>query len=141
MFINTIKSYECTTCDISLHLSECEYDDYEGQYVCPFCGNRHVTVSHERPAEWFGVAIYEISRAYGGPEEGGWYFDAGQRIDETVRTYRNTPEGREEAKKYLDSLLALNFVSDRYSETRYHWDVSPEALPDDYFPRRRPVYC
>jgi hypothetical protein len=26
------------------------------------------------------VNVYELDRAYGGPEEGGWYFDAGQLI-------------------------------------------------------------
>lgn len=141
MFIEPVKSYECADCDVSLQLSDCDYDPYEEEYCCPFCGNRHVTVSRERPAEWFSVAIYEVSRAYGGPEEGGWYFDSGQRIDETVRTYRNAPEGREEAQRYIKSLLALTFVSDRYSETRYSWEVSSEKLPDAYFPRHRPVYC
>lgn len=143
MHIDTIKSYTCATCDVSLRLSECHYDDFEGEYYCPFCENRHVTVSSERPAEWFSVAIYEVHNTYGGPEEGGWYYNAGYRVDETVRTFRNTPEGRDEADRYLTSLHALHFPQRR---ERWHSDcfssrVYAEALPDAHFPLRRPVYC
>lgn len=28
----------------------------------------------------YGVAVYEIDRAYGGPEEGGWWFDTGELV-------------------------------------------------------------
>lgn len=28
------------------------------------------------------VAVYEVERAYGGPEEGGWWFDRGTRAGE-----------------------------------------------------------
>ena len=26
------------------------------------------------------IALYEIDRAYGGPEEGGWHFDTGELV-------------------------------------------------------------
>jgi len=26
------------------------------------------------------IAVYEINRAYGGPEEGGWYYDTGKLV-------------------------------------------------------------
>lgn len=143
MHIDTVKQYACKTCEIGLDLSECEYDDYAGEYACPRCNNFHVEVIWERPAHWFSVAIYAISRLYGGPEEGGWYYDAGERIDETVRTFKNTPEGRDEAQRYLDSLHALHFP---YRAKQWHDQphtnrISSEALPDQSFPRHRPVYC
>jgi len=143
MHIDTIKSYTCTTCDVALRLSECNYDDFEGEYYCPFCGNRHVEVSSERPAEWFSVAIYEVHNAYGGPEEGGWYYDAGSRIDETVRTFPNTTEGRDEADRYIESLLALKYKRpmQRHYLRPYAARIYAEALPDAHFPLRRPIYC
>lgn len=141
MFIDTIKHLFCSSCDVGIHISDCGYDDYEGQLLCPHCGNASIEVDQERPATWFSVAIYEVSRAYGGPEEGGWYYDAGSRINETVRTFRNTPEGHEEAQKYVKSLLALDFVKNRYNEIRYDWRVFSEELPASGFPTRRPVYC
>lgn len=33
-----------------------------------------------RPTFWT-VALYLVDRHYGGPEEGGWWYDAGQRVD------------------------------------------------------------
>jgi hypothetical protein len=36
----------------------------------------------EMPApEFYTVAVYEEDRAYGGPEEGGWWYDCGTRVD------------------------------------------------------------
>lgn len=40
------------------------------------------------------VNVYEIDRIYGGPEEGGWYYDAG-----TVVVSRQVPEAEAEAVK------------------------------------------
>jgi hypothetical protein len=33
------------------------------------------------PLPHFTVAIYLVDRAYGGPEEGGWWYETGKRID------------------------------------------------------------
>jgi len=30
---------------------------------------------------FFTVAVYLVYRAYGGPEEGGWYYECGERVD------------------------------------------------------------
>lgn len=143
MRVDDIKSYGCTTCDVSLRLEECEYDDYEEKYTCPHCNNFHVEVQSERPARWFSVAIYEVHRAYGGPEEGGWYYDVGNRINETVRTFQNSPEGRYEAERYLESLHALQFPRslERWFLQPHTSRVFSEQLPDGHFPKRRPVYC
>jgi hypothetical protein len=35
-----------------------------------------------RPPSFWTVAVYLREQAYGGPEEGGWWFDTGVRIDD-----------------------------------------------------------
>lgn len=32
---------------------------------------------------FYTVAIFLVDRAYGGPEEGGWWYDTGTRVDST----------------------------------------------------------
>ena len=39
-------------------------------------------------AQTFTIAFYEIDRAYGGSEEGGWWFDTG-RLERIARTFKN----------------------------------------------------
>lgn len=36
----------------------------------------------------FAVAVYMQDRAYGGPEEGGWWYDCGQLV-RTMRVFGN----------------------------------------------------
>ena len=33
----------------------------------------------------YTVAVFEVDRAYGGPEEGGWWFDYGQPLPRSCR--------------------------------------------------------
>ena len=48
------------------------------------------------------IAVYEVDRAYGGPEEGGWYFDTGELVYCEPIAEGTTPEdvqARREALK------------------------------------------
>ena len=141
MHISTIKTYKCPSCHALGSLHSFCHEPYEDFYYCGDC-SANVELERERPADWFSVAVYELNRAYGGPEEGGWYYDTGTRVDETVRTFRNTSEGREDAEKYLDSLHALHFPyrAEHRDSPCYTSRVHPETLPDQGFPRHRPVY-
>lgn len=45
----------------------------------------------EKPAfPFWTVAIYLVDRAYGGPEEGGWWYDFGERVDTPLEGVPNT---------------------------------------------------
>jgi hypothetical protein len=37
-----------------------------------------------RKPTFFTVAVYLIDQAYGGPEEGGWWYECGERIDTAI---------------------------------------------------------
>lgn len=118
------------------------YDDYEDEYQCAICGEGlKPDASTERPARWFSVAFYFVDRLYGGPEEGGWYYWAGNRCDETLRVYENTLEQVEMATRYVDNFRDMDDRIPRSGDqNRMHFRLEVEALPFPHFPRRRPFY-
>lgn len=92
------------------------------------------------------VAIYLVDRAYGGPEEGGWYYDYGVP-DEDFSDYTRWFDTEHEAEEYsfkLDHEVCpgLNAgrppVSSVLSEG-YYTAIIHEGEPTR-FPERRPHY-
>lgn len=58
-------------------------------------------------ADCMVVAVYELGRLYGGPEEGGWYYDTRELVAVAV-----VPEGTNEAALALcDQLEAGEYMS------------------------------
>jgi hypothetical protein len=52
-----------------------------------FCERR----GPERFPKLYSVAVFEVTREYGGPEEGGWYYDAGEPsadFEQFTRTFK-----------------------------------------------------
>lgn len=52
---------------------------------CTYCGVFQEDYMEDTPKVQYAegltfVNVYEVDRIYGGPEEGGWYYDAGQLI-------------------------------------------------------------
>lgn len=82
------------------------------------------------------VNVYLVHRAYGGPEEGGWWYDVGELVE--TRTCSNS----EEAIKILVDELTKDYDADR---PRYHYSgtwatVRVEERPGCDFPAIRPRY-
>lgn len=91
----------------------------------------------------FTVAFYEIDRAYGGPEEGGWWFDCGQ-LRRIARTFKTEDAAFAFARRanHLLSLFQRNHRSVNsviYAGGRYAAHVY-DAPPPAYFPETRPTY-
>ena len=89
------------------------------------------------------LAIYEIDRQYGGPEEGGWWFDSGELI-RVVKTFRTEQEAFEKCRranillrKLQGNHLSVNSVN--YTGGRYAFDVYKDIAPSHY-PETRPYY-
>ena len=104
-----------------------------------------------RTTEYYTVAKFEITRCYGGPEEGGWWYDAGEVVDiypwdynldeedwaQFIRDYLNAEE---------DNALRTEF-NDRY---RSRYSAAPSLGYDvqwfvckgepQNFPKERPHY-
>ena len=92
----------------------------------------------------FLVSVYEANQAYGGPEEGGWWYDVGELV-RTVRTFAS----RGEASTYCRRMNALlkrtlnkdraplsSVVCDGWYVARVDTDIAPQ-----YYPTETPYYC
>src|SRR5947207_1725457 len=84
-----VNHYACPTCKhkwTDVWSAQCDDD-------CPHCGAQHISPyksddvdptqplikpTEDNPAGFFSVAVYRCDRAYGGPEEGGWWYDFGE---------------------------------------------------------------
>ena len=89
------------------------------------------------------IAFYEIDRAYGGREEGGWWFDTGKLV-RIGRTFKR----RSAALKWMDRANhLLDIVQDGkrdvgsvlYDGGRYRAELH-ENIPPAFYPATRPHY-
>jgi hypothetical protein len=124
------------------------YDDFEdGSEVC-------ARVPIEPCPAWstLYLAVYELDQNYGGPEEGGWWYDSGEVVDtETVRVCfkeDRTPYLEEGERAFLCKLaekwaIDYEFGTTHRTSTRprgrdLQWHVE-WGKPED-FPKHRPCY-
>jgi hypothetical protein len=85
------------------------------------------------------ITIHELCRRYGGPEEGGWWYDEGYphtthcvfSKKQAIKTYLDY---QEEYKIYEQSDLGL-------STTESAWEISYDTGRAEHFPTKRPYYC
>ena len=98
------------------------------------------------------VCLYLVDRAYGGPEEGGWYYDTGEAIPygmdtdgkTACRFFLSLPEARAFARspEIAAALAELNegrpSISSVLSEGRYEMNVGL-GNPENY-PAHKPRY-
>ena len=98
------------------------------------------------------IAVYLVERRYGGPEEGGWWYDAGTRVDDAKwfrlgETAASDEEARGAAARIQAGLDRDWNVGDHagpldsvLSAGRYeaHWF---EGWPPPVFPAERPAYA
>jgi hypothetical protein len=84
------------------------------------------------------VAVYDVDRQYGGPEEGGWWFDTGTLIRKAiVETYERACELREEWEEEFP------YTQKRYSVLGgedYNIDIIEGADVPGTFPEVYPHY-
>jgi hypothetical protein len=89
------------------------------------------------------VAFYRMDRAYGGPEEGGWWYDCGtlERLYR-VYTYDNgAHQAVNRANRLLERLQRNHRQIDSviYDQSRFR-AIMFEGIPPDHYPRDRPHY-
>ena len=84
----------------------------------------------------YTVAVYEVRRSYGGPEEGGWYYDSGDLI-RTVKRFRSEADAWECCNRLNEELqqLRTDWVYDNQRAKVY------SSTAPDSFPAHRPYYC
>lgn len=95
----------------------------------------------EMPERLRYVNAYELSREYGGQEEGGWYFDAGTPVA-CIRVHNSRDAAI--AAKAIHDIWHLAVEGDReYTSVLGGTDirVSLEHEEASEFPAERPMYC
>lgn len=132
--------------------------------ICDVCGEESDTnpcdgclpgCIAKAPPQFYSVAIYLEDRAYGGPEEGGWYYDCGVRIDSmreleelgpwrTPRIFLTEESATIYCRKVNDRIeTTINKgrreISSVLSEGRYCAAVH-EGYPPTHYPTERPHY-
>lgn len=84
------------------------------------------------------VNAYAVSRQYGGPEEGGWWYDAGEPLASVPAI---TDEEVEAAKKMLTERLGWESKHNRYSVLGGDdFEVCVQSHVAKHFPETRPHY-
>jgi hypothetical protein len=113
---------------------------------CGFChDDGEECWKHPYRGPWT-VAICLVDRAYGGPEEGGWWYDTGDPSDDHIQHLRGFSD-KAAALKYRDELessvckeanVGRREISSVLSEGRYHAHLF-EGMPR-HWPDVRPHY-
>lgn len=142
MIPTEISIFVCKKCGEAMTVP---LEDGYGEEYCtnPECGatiKRSRDSIGQRGVDWVSIAAYDIDREWGGPEEGGWYYDTGERVDETLRSFRirdlewSDPQTKE-AEDYMKFLKEHN----DYKNCRVR--VYVEVIAPKEFPNVTPRYC
>jgi len=85
------------------------------------------------------VTVHQVIQRYGGPEEGGWWFNQGF----PERTY--CIFSKKQAVKTFLEVCEEYGVWDQpslgLSTTDYNWEVSFASTTAKHYPKERPHYC
>lgn len=106
-----------------------------------------------KPNFWT-ISLYLTDRKFGGHEEGGWWYNVGERVDTTIMSgsydasvpvvCRNENEAHAKARgmreRYLPELnRGRRPVSSMLSDGEYEFEVH-RGYPPKSYPERRPHY-
>lgn len=122
-------TYKCPCCTVEYDENEADHDAFVGA-ICPEC-SEELKATGTRPAAWFSIGLYNVTRDYGGPEEGGWYYESGSLILPTLRCF----EDMAEAEAYRKQLVGDGLPRDQKVK------VYLERLAPLRTPEHRPFYC
>ena len=89
------------------------------------------------------VAVYMQDRAFGGHEEGGWYYDTGELV-RVLKVFTNEDKACRFSQRFnrlLDATLNKDRreISSVLSEGRYGAEVHDD-IPPAHYPETRPYY-
>lgn len=101
----------------------------------------------------YAVAVYLVDRAYGGPEEGGWYYDTAElstdpRHVALTRVYDRLPAAYNYANTLDETVLNVEnegrpeiWSVNSYGKLRaLVFDMDEHSVLPPYMPDRRPHY-
>ena len=123
------------------------YGDGAESPYCHDCG-ADTTLAKPEPCYAY-VNVYAGERLYGGPEEGGWYFDAGTLLKVMRVPIEPTDTLEEQRVKVMPLLKRVSRWCDRRNAGSYHrssvvgdadYEARWEVKPGKDFPEEHPHY-
>lgn len=133
------ESYDATA-GVVWH-EECPvHDELRESYFREFTEDVHIQMY---------VNVYDVHDAYGGPEEGGWWYQAGSAVASIPvpgKITRRTQYGQSVLRTQADEkyeALAMELVVASYGTPEKGGDmkVRVEDHPAEDYPKHRPYYC
>ena len=104
----------------------------------PYAQGGLVTHTDDEPAKWWTVGVYTQYQQYGGPEEGGWYYYAGELTWHGAMRFFNDYA---EADAYRDKLWGdVEKTNKHYGNSELTVRCTTESMPDTHYPKERPYY-
>lgn len=126
--------------DLAQQMGYDSYDDMPEQYCPPDWSDPELThnewVTPDGKQQWF-VAVYLADQGYGGPEEGGWWYECGELVQQTAVNSREEAEELRERlrEQFPDTGKRYSVLSgDDYS---IRIDIRPMEAG---YPETRPRY-
>jgi hypothetical protein len=117
-----------------------EMDECSGEWYA-FDGGGIVRPHEDVPAKWWAVAIYEEGQAYGGAEEGGWWYSVGHLVEQgKIRFFNDYDEAEAYHSEMWDLVNEWNRLSPG-GDSRYIVMGLTEEMPPHGYPKKRPYYC
>lgn len=118
----------------------------EDELICDDCDCGGYDCRNIPKPKFYCVSLYMVDRAYGGHEEGGWWFDCGEPcLDYSADT--RIFDNEDDALEYLDTLQgkANKMNKGRYEISSVLSDGQFRAIMDcghypQPFPERKPRY-
>ena len=101
---------------------------------CSWASYQLVGEEDEVAASWWSVGLYQIYEAYGGSEEGGWYYQTGNmNYPEKQRIFENYYEAEAYCKNLREEI-------DTWGQDDLAVQGFTNSAPPPGWPKRRPSY-
>lgn len=134
------KTLPLYTSELNGWVTTFRHDEVEWDDGRPYAQGGLVTHTDNEPAKWWSVGVYTQYQQYGGPEEGGWYYYAGELTWHGAMRFFSDYD---EAKAYSDKLwekVEKENKAEGMTEVRLTVRCTTESMPDTHYPRERPYY-
>jgi hypothetical protein len=125
---------QCHVCD-EWGIVHCDFGTAGSRALC----EKHLRMAADDRLQPF-INIYGVTRAYGGPEEGGWWYDCGEPLASIPICVGMSDSDLErlrlEIRQNQDQILRLIPWADRYERISVNLDMRPGR----YWPLEKPHY-
>jgi hypothetical protein len=116
------------------------HDEVEWEDGRPYANGQPVGCFGNEKATWWTVGVYTQYQQYGGPEEGGWHYYAGELTWHGAMRFFNDYD---EADAYRDKLwekVEKENKDEGMTEVCLTVRCTTESMPRPHYPMERPYY-